>query len=426
MNRIIDRDAARRLVHDPKTAQVLALLNGKSAETRIVGGAVRNVLIGKPAADIDMATTLLPQEVLALAAGAGVKAIPTGLAHGTVTLVVGKEPFEITTLREDAETDGRHAVVRFGRDFAADARRRDFTINALSLDAGGEIHDYCNGLDDLAASRVCFIGDASVRIREDYLRILRFFRFSGSYADSLDDDGLAASIREREGLSILSAERIHAELSKLLITRNAAAMVQTLAETGLLTLLTGSVADLGRFGRTIAWEAARQFPPDATRRLAALAVRIEEDAERLGGRLRLSNAENRRLGAFTRSILRLEALNRPLVVADINRLFVAEAHDDPARSGLTDAVAALDGEQHILMTEEGAQYFERILAGKTAIPVFPVRGEDFLAHGIPPGKRIGALVQAAHTSWLAQGCPQGADTRQSLIEGALRALNKTF
>jgi tRNA nucleotidyltransferase/poly(A) polymerase len=178
------------LLADKGLRRILDLLNGNGEEARVVGGAVRNALLGRAATDTDIATTATPDIVMARAKAAGVKSIPTGLPHGTVTLRADGRSFEVTTLREDIETDGRHAKIRFGRDFAADALRRDFTINALSVDRDDRVHDYAGGLADIEAGRVRFIGDPATRIREDYLRILRFFRFSADYAaGDFDRDG---------------------------------------------------------------------------------------------------------------------------------------------------------------------------------------------------------------------------------------------
>src|SRR6266516_4723594 len=185
-------------------AKLLALLDRDGEEARVVGGAVRNALLGHPPGEIDVATTALPAEVMRRAAAAGFKPVPTGVAHGTVTVVIEGHPFEVTTLREDVETFGRHATVRFGRDWVRDAERRDFTMNALSLSPDGIAHDYVGGLADLRARRVRFIGDAATRIAEDYLRILRFFRFHALYGDGHPDaDGLHAAIVARAGLGQL-------------------------------------------------------------------------------------------------------------------------------------------------------------------------------------------------------------------------------
>ncbi|HKD30043.1 MAG TPA: CCA tRNA nucleotidyltransferase, partial [Xanthobacteraceae bacterium] len=202
----------------PPLARALSILNSGGEEARVVGGAARNALMGLPLSEIDIATTAPPDEVVRRAAAGGLRAVPTGIDHGTVTLVVDGTPFEVTTLRQDVETFGRKAKVAFGRDWKVDAERRDFTMNALSISADGVVHDYVDGLADLEARRVRFIGDPARRIAEDYLRILRFFRFQASYAHGAPDPaGLHACIVARDGLRGLSRERVRAELMKLLV-----------------------------------------------------------------------------------------------------------------------------------------------------------------------------------------------------------------
>src|SRR6266436_1171870 len=274
------------------TARVLELLDSNGEQARVVGGAVRNALLQIPIGDIDIATTALPDEVIRRAKAAGVKSVPTGIEHGTVTLVVDAHPFEVTTLREDTETYGRKAKVAFGRDWVRDAERRDFTINGLSVDADGVVHDHVGGLADIAAKRVRFIGDASQRIAEDYLRVLRFFRMHAAYgAGEPDRAGYLACIDGRAGLSSLSAERVRMEMLKLLIAEGAAVAVQAMADAGLLLPIFGGVAYTGTFAAMIAAERALGLPPNAVRRLAALTVAVTEDARRVSARLRLSNAE---------------------------------------------------------------------------------------------------------------------------------------
>ena len=204
-------------------ARVLGLLNGDGEEARAVGGAVRNALMKLPVGEVDIATTAVPDEVIRRARAAGIKSVPTGIDHGTVTLVVDSKPFEVTTLREDTETFGRHAKVSFGRDWIGDANRRDFTINALSVGPDGVVHDYVGGLADVAARRVRFIGEASKRIAEDYLRILRFFRIHAAFgAGEVDRTGYLACIGGRAGLATLSAERMRMEMLKLVVADGAA------------------------------------------------------------------------------------------------------------------------------------------------------------------------------------------------------------
>ncbi|MEM7192501.1 MAG: CCA tRNA nucleotidyltransferase, partial [Pseudomonadota bacterium] len=201
----------------PETVRVFAALCGDDGATRAVGGAVRDCLLGRPVYDVDLATTLHPDEVIARARGANLKAVPTGIAHGTVTVVADGVPFEVTTLRRDVETFGRKAKVAFTEDWAEDAARRDFTLNALYAGPDGTVFDPLGGYGDLMAGRVRFIGDAAMRIKEDYLRILRFFRFNASYGKgAFDPVGLSACVRERAGLRRLSAERIASELKRLL------------------------------------------------------------------------------------------------------------------------------------------------------------------------------------------------------------------
>src|SRR5437588_1775258 len=237
------------------TARVLELLSGNGEEARVVGGAVRNALLKIPIGDVDIATTALSDEVIRRAKAAGIKSVPTGIEHGTVTLVADAQPFEVTTLRQDTETFGRKAKVAFGRDWVADAQRRDFTINGLSVDADGVVHDYVGGLDDIAARRVRFIGDPNQRIAEDYLRILRFFRMHAAYGSAEPDRaGYLACIAGRTGLAALSAERVRAELVKLLVADGAAAAISAMADTGLLQLILGGVAYTGPLSGMIAGE----------------------------------------------------------------------------------------------------------------------------------------------------------------------------
>src|SRR4051812_25142940 len=245
-------------------------------------------MLAEPIGEIDVATTALPTEVIRRAQTAGFKAVPTGIEHGTITVVVHGRPFEVTTLREDVETFGRHAKVAFGRDWKRDAERRDFTMNALSLARDGALHDHVGGLADAAARRVRFIGDPAQRIAEDYLRILRFFRFHAAYGHGAPDpDGLHACIVARAGLDTLSRERVRMEVLKLLVTPQAVATLAVMAETGLLESVLAGVPRLASFANVVKLEAALGVAPDPVRRLGALAVVVIEDADRLRERLRL-------------------------------------------------------------------------------------------------------------------------------------------
>jgi tRNA nucleotidyltransferase/poly(A) polymerase len=386
------------LLRRPGVVRVLGVLDGDGEETRIVGGAVRNTLLGRPVADVDLATTALPDVTVDRARNAGLKPIPTGIEHGTVTVLVEGVPFEVTTLREDIETDGRHAVVRFGRDFAADARRRDFTINALSLGRDGQIHDDVGGMADLAAKRVRFIGSARERIREDYLRLLRFFRFHAEYGeDEIDADGLSAAIGEREGLAILSAERVRAEFLKLLAARRVSETIALLSETGLLQRLVAGVGELGRLARAVRSD-TRQ--PDPVLRLAALLVASEEDAIRLRERLRLSNSENDRLTTFAKALARLRSAE--VIDAPEMRRLAFSLGTVP----LIECLAVLEGEPRPALSADGQELRRRYEAGQEDAPVFPLSGRELVAQGISPGPELGRRLAEARDAWLKAGCPK--------------------
>ena len=283
--------------------RLLGVLDSDGEEARVVGGAVRNALLGMPIAEVDVATTAVPEEVVKRVTAAGFKPVPTGIEHGTVTVVIDKQPFEVTTLRKDVETYGRHAKVEFGRDWKADAERRDFTINALSATRDGAVYDYAGGLEDLGERRVRFIGDPAKRIAEDYLRILRFFRFHAAYGTSHHPDaaGLAACIAGRDGLDQLSRERLRMEIMKLVVAPHAVPTLISMTDAGLLLRVLGGVSYLASFENMAKAEAAIGAEPNAVRRLGALAVSIPEDAERLWQKLRLANSERDRLASMGES-----------------------------------------------------------------------------------------------------------------------------
>jgi poly(A) polymerase len=338
--------------------------------------------------------------------------VPTGIEHGTITVIVDGEPFEITTLREDVETDGRHAVVHFGRDFVRDAKRRDFTINALSLGLDGQLYDYTGGEADLAARRVRFIGEARTRIREDYLRIMRFFRFHAEYAESDPDaEGLAASGTERQGLAILSKERIRHELLKLLVARRAAETIRILADHGFLTGLLGGVAEFGRFDRVTVDD---RNNPAAIWRLAALAVLVEEDAERLREQLRLSNDEHRKLTAYAGLLSLLKTRALPLDTQAIRRLV---ADHEPEALGI--ALAATAGEPSPVVHAEAREALARYRSGSEPVPVFPLRGADLVEGGVPKGPKIGEMLARARQAWLAEGCRTDEGYARDLLKRVL-------
>jgi poly(A) polymerase len=375
--------------------RVLALLNGGGEEARVIGGAVRNALLGLAVADIDIATTALPDEVIRRAEAAGIKSVPTGIEHGTVTLVLDKHPFEVTTLREDTETFGRKAKVAFGRDWVRDAERRDFTINGLSVDAAGRVHDYVGGLADITERRVRFIGNPAERIAEDYLRILRFFRIHAAYgAGEPDRAGYLACIGGRAGLSGLSAERVRMEMLKLMTASGAAGSVVAMADGGLLQQIIGGVAYVGSLAAMIELERKLGLPSDAMRRLGALTVAVAEDARRVAARLRLSNAEANALDARADGWWYLASMDE----AAAKRLLYRVGADAYRDRLMLAWARARDG--------EGGDWRQMAdLPQRWSAPRFPLKAADFIARGIAEGPALGHVLGIAEDAWLAAGFP---------------------
>jgi poly(A) polymerase len=386
-------------------ARVLELLGGNGEEARAVGGAVRDALLKLPVGEIDIATTAVPTEVIRRAKAEGIKSIPTGIEHGTVTLIVDNKPFEVTTLREDTETFGRKATVTFGRDWVRDAERRDFTINGLSAGADGIVHDHVGGLDDIAAKRVRFIGDPDRRIAEDYLRILRFFRIHAAFgAGEPDRAGYLACIAGRAGLAALSAERVRMEMLKLMVAQGAAAVVAAMADAGLLQAIFGGVAYTGPFTSMIAAERVLGLKPDPVRRLAALAVAVTEDARRVAMRLRLSNAETKALDSMGHRWWRLAGMDEATARRRLYRL-----GEERYRDRLMLAWARAGGDSDSASWRELATLPQRWSA-----PKFPLKAADFIARGIAEGPMLGQVLAQAEDAWLAAEFP--------LDETALKAI----
>ena len=341
---------------------------------------------------------------------AGFKPVPTGIEHGTVTVVIDKHPFEVTTLRQDVETYGRHAKVAFGRDWKADAERRDFTINALSATRDGAIYDYVGGLADLEARRVRFIGDAAKRIAEDYLRILRFFRFHAAYAVGHPDPaGLAACIAGRDGLDQLSRERVRMELLKLLLAQHAAPTLTAMTDAGLLTRFLGGVPYLASFGNMIKVEVAIGVAPDSVRRLGALGVMVAEDAERLWQKLRLTNAEHERLVSIAEGWRRISPVLSEAAARGLLYRLGPEHFTDHALLGWARSQAnAHDEAWHALAT----------LPARWSAPMFPLKAADFIARGVEKGPALGAALAAAETAWIAAGFPDDKAALEAIIDAA--------
>ena len=386
---------ARWLRHG-EVARLLGALNRDGEEARVVGGAVRNALLHMPVNEIDVATTAVPDEVARRVEAAGWKAVPTGIEHGTVTVVINGRPFEVTTLREDVETFGRKARVVFGRDWQADAARRDFTINALYASAAGDVYDGFGGLADLAARRVRFIGDPEQRIAEDYLRILRFFRFHAHFGEGAPDAaGLSACIRARGSLESLSRERVRMELLKLLVAPRATPTLAIMTETGLLQDVLGGVAYLASFENMTKIEAALGLGADPVQRLAALGVWVVDDGTRLATRLRLTNAETERLAAIDRwwrvaprdgAQSAHELLYNLGPQSFTDRVLVAWSRS---------AAGAADSSWRELA----------MLPQRWTAPAFPLKSADFSRRGVPAGPALGAAMRAAKAAWTAADFP---------------------
>jgi poly(A) polymerase len=396
------------------TEAVLAALDRDGEEARIVGGAVRNALLGTPPGDmIDIATTALPEEVVRRAAAAGFRPVPTGIEHGTVTIVADGIPFEVTTLRQDIETYGRKARVIFGRDWRLDALRRDFTINALSVSRDGKLHDYVGGRADLAARRVRFIGDPATRIAEDYLRLLRFFRFHAAYGDGPPDPaGLAASICARDCIELLSRERVRMELIKLLLAARATPTLAIMSDAGILGPVVGGVPLVESFRRMVAIEAAAGLAPDACRRLGALAVFIVEDAERLSERLRLSNAEAGRLASMAQAWWRIT----PAAGEQALRVLLYRLDEQ----GFVDRVS-LAWSRAGSATSDSDWARALALPGRWRKPTFPLKAADLIARGVARGPQLGQALAAAEEAWVAADFPSEASALAAIADAAAKS-----
>ncbi|MDO9410966.1 MAG: CCA tRNA nucleotidyltransferase [Pseudolabrys sp.] len=394
-------------------SRLLDVLDRDGEEARVVGGAVRNALIDVPIHEVDVATTALPEEVVRRVKAAGFKAVPTGIEHGTVTVVIDKHPFEVTTLRTDVETDGRHAKVAFGRSWQEDAERRDFTMNALSLTRDGTVHDYTGGLDDLAKRHVRFIGDPHQRIAEDYLRILRFFRFHAAYGPGghPDAEGLAACIEGRDGLDQLSRERIRQEMMKLLVAPHATPTLVVLADSGLALRILGGVTYLAAFENMAKVEAAIGVEASPVRRLCALGVSVVEDAERLAQRLRLHNNEQARLVSMAQGWRDVSlGLGEQGMRALLYRLGPDAYADRALLAWARSPASAHDRAWHELAT----------LPQRFTAPVFPLKAADFIKRGVPKGPEMGEALRAAEAAWVAQGFPDSVDALAKITEDAVK------
>lgn len=385
----------------PALTRVFNLLNADGGEARVVGGAVRNSLMGLPVADIDMATTLLPDEVVARAKKAGIKSVPTGIDHGTVTLVIEGAPFEVTTLRRDVETDGRRAEVAFGSDWKVDAERRDLTINALYANAKGEVIDLVGGLPDIEKRHVRFIGNAAERVAEDYLRVLRFFRFFAHYGSGRPDaDGLRACAQARSKLGTLSAERVWSEMKKLLSARDPGRALLWMRQAGVLSEILPESEKWGidAIPALVAAEQAFGWQPEPLLRLAAIVPPDVERLEAMAKRLRLSKTEAAFFSAWAK------APRLPAVIADTafaRLLYRHGSHGLDTSLKLALAASRQKSENDPAQLAETGRLWG--LLGKTENwqkPVFPLTGADVLAAGIPAGPRVGEVLGMLEDQWV--------------------------
>jgi poly(A) polymerase len=402
---------------DAALQRVLALLNGNGGEARVAGGAVRNALMELPVADVDVATTLRPEAVMERAVAAGIKAVPTGIEHGTVTLVVDGRGFEVTTLRRDIETNGRHAVVEFGTDWKADAERRDLTINALYADQKGNVIDLVDGLKDIESRTVRFIGDAAQRIAEDHLRILRFFRFFAYYGTGRPDaDGLRACARAKGKLSALSAERIWAETKKLLSAPDPSRALLWMRQAGILTEILPETEKWGidAIHGLVAAERSLDWTPDPLLRLSAIVPPDGDRLDALAKRLRLSNADALRLTQWAETPL------LPDEVTDVGFARLLYRYGKPGimsriRLALASARAAAEADPvsmrksaRLLQLLDKAQKYEK--------PSFPLSGSDVVAAGVPAGKRVGEMLKELEEYWVGRNfLPARADLTARLM-----------
>jgi poly(A) polymerase len=392
----------------PQTQAVFRALADAGQPARAVGGTVRDALLGLPAAAsaVDLATPAPPEAVIAACKIAGLATYPTGLAHGTVTIISGGISYEVTTLRRDVETFGRHATVAFTDDWVVDAARRDFTMNALYCDASGTVYDPVGGYEDLIAGRIRFIGDARARIREDYLRILRYFRFLARFGHHAPDaDDLRACIAERQGLTGLSGERVRAELLKLLIAPHAAATVRIMGDCGLLGELLGIAPRPGIFEAIARQDSTSADEPDAILRLSALALAVIDDVTPLAQRLRLSNAERDALLVIDTTLL-----------ASFDNLDDAGARRSLYRLGPTVWRRRVSAARALASATHTAEAWSRfaILPDRAPAPRFPVSGADLINLGLSPGPDFGRLLGALEAWWIDQDFPGETAVRDRL------------
>ena len=375
-----------------KTQAVFEAIEAGGFQIRAVGGSIRNTLLGHPVKDIDLATTASPEISQQLAEQAGLKVIPTGLQHGTITVMSEGEAFEVTTLRTDVETDGRHAKVAFTDNWKEDASRRDFTINALYTDRHGTLYDPIDGYQDILSRKLKFIGTARNRIREDYLRILRYFRFQSEYdLKALDSTSLLSCVQEREGLRRLSAERIATEIERLLKGPYSKDIIRLMFEHGMLSRITGTVCNPLSFEKLLCLEKTLNLPNNAMLRLAALACNSFQDAKLLGKRFKLSNEKKTTLEELFEPAFHIEPDMPELQAKTVLYHMGKTAYQNRI---LFSWIKSCLPETH------PAWQNQYTLAEHWQIPEFPIKGRDLIEAGFSKGPELGILLKKLENYWI--------------------------
>jgi poly(A) polymerase len=366
-------------LNEPRLQAVMRAISAAGGEVRVAGGAVRNSLLSEPISDVDLATTMLPQDVMRACKSAGFGVHPTGIDHGTITVVNHGQPFEVTTLRLDVETDGRRAVVAFTDDWNADAQRRDFTINAMYCDFDGKIYDFTDGYDDILRRRVRFVGVASARIKEDYLRILRFFRFHAWYGKAVPDKAsLAACVELKSGLKKISAERVRQEMFKLLVAPRAVATLKVMAASGILNIV---------LPYTEEWRVIERLSVDAVLRLFVLAQNPDELKERF----RLSNDDALRIGNLNAApdlSPKFRDAEQRMMLYQVG----AATWRDAVRVAWAKSRSKLDDAKWQALLD---------LPQRWPVPKFPVTGKDLIAAGVQAGPEMGDMLSRLEDWWVA-------------------------
>ena len=383
-------------LNEPRLQELMRVIAEAGGDVRVAGGAVRNSLLGVPISDVDLATTMLPDDLMHVCKAAGFGVHPTGIDHGTVTVVNKGQPFEVTTLRLDVETDGRRAVVKFTDDWQADALRRDFTINAMYCDSSGKIYDYTTGYHDIQRKRVRFVGDSALRIKEDYLRILRFFRFHAWYGKgSPCPVGLAASVKLKSGLKKISVERIRQELMKLIVAPRAVDTLKVMATSGILRVILPYTED---------WRVIGRLPADAVLRLFVLARKPST----LKDLLRLSNEESLRIENLSAA----PELSPKLRDAEQRSMFYQlgeQTYVDVVRLSWAQSKASHSSAKWQALLD---------LPQEWSLPKFPITGRDLIELGHTPGPAMGEVLRQLEDWWVASDfVPSREDLLKRIEDG---------